>query len=356
MFSVEELRNKLPDAHTAALITTPHNRRYLTGFPSSAGMVLVTAEGTCFMTDSRYSEAAERAIRHMEVLCYARPMETLDEQLTRFGITTVLVESERSVSSVRALREAIPTVTVEDSDTLTDWLSGLRMVKSAEEMEAVRRAQAFTDMGFSYILGRIAAGRTEREVALDLEFEIRRQGAECVAFEFIAVSGANSSLPHGVPGDKVIEDGDFITMDFGAMVDGYCSDMTRTVAVGHVSDRQIEVYETVLAAQRAGLDRVGPGVSCRDADAAAREVINAAGYGPYFGHGTGHGVGVQIHEAPNLSPAAPADRLLAPGHLVTVEPGIYLPGQFGVRIEDMVYITADGYENLTKSPKELIIL
>lgn len=356
MFSVNELRKKLPDAHTAALVATAHNRRYLTGFPSTAGLVLVTKESACFMTDSRYAEAAGRAIGHMEVLCYSRPMETLKEQLARLDITTVLVESERSVASVRSLREALADITVDDSDTLTDWLSQLRMVKSAEEMEAVRRAQALTDAGFAYILGRIAAGRTEREVAMDLEFEIRRQGAEGVAFEFIAVSGANSSLPHGVPGDKVIEAGDFVTMDFGARVDGYCSDMTRTVAVGHVSDRQREVYDTVLKAQLASLDRVGPGVSCREADAAAREVIAAAGYGAYFGHGTGHGVGVEIHEAPNLTPNTPQGLRLAPGHLVTVEPGIYLPGEFGVRIEDMVYITADGCENLTKSPKELIIL
>ena len=356
MHAVEKIRQQLPNAHTAAVVTTPHNRRYLTGFPSSAGMVVITARTAVFMTDSRYVEAAGRAIRNMEVQCYSRPLVTLGEYLKTQDVHTVLVESERSVSSVRALRAALPEVTVEDGDTLTDWLSELRMCKTPQERQAIERAQALTDAGYAYILGRIAPGRTEREVALDLEFFIRRQGAEGVAFEFIAVSGANSSLPHGVPGDRVIEKGDFVTMDFGARVDGYCSDMTRTVAVGSVSDRQREVYDTVLRAQQAGLAAVGPGVSCRDADAAARRVIDAAGFGQHFGHGTGHGVGVQIHELPNLSPSAPEETTLAPGHVVTVEPGIYLPGEFGVRIEDMVIITESGCDNFTKSPKDLQIL
>ena len=356
MNAVEKIRQKLPDAHTAAVVTTPHNRRYLTGFPSSAGMVIITPQSAAFMTDSRYAEAAGKAIRDMEVECYSRPMESLSAYLKAQDIRTLLVESERSVSSVRALRAALPELTVDDDDRLTDWLSALRMCKTPQERDAMARAQALTDAGYQYILGRIAAGRTEREVALDLEFFIRRQGAEGVAFEFIAVSGTNSSLPHGVPGDRVIEKGDFVTMDFGARVDGYCSDMTRTVAVGSVSDRQREVYDTVLRAQLAGLAAVGPGVPCRAADAAARDVITGAGYGKFFGHGTGHGVGVQIHEQPNLSPSTPETTLLAPGHVVTVEPGIYLPGEFGVRIEDMVIITDTGCDNFTKSPKELQIL
>ena len=181
-----------------------------------------------------------------------------------------------------------------------------------------------------------------------------KNGAECVSFETIDVSGKNSSMPHGVPSGKKIETGDFITMDFGAVIDGYHSDMTRTVAVGEVSSKQARVYETVLAAQLKGLEALRPCLSCREADAAAREVVENAGFGDYFGHGTGHGVGIEIHEEPRLSPKS--SRILEIGDVVTVEPGIYLPGEFGVRIEDMAIITENGCENLTKSPKKLIIL
>ena len=181
-----------------------------------------------------------------------------------------------------------------------------------------------------------------------------KNGAECVSFETIAVSGKNSSMPHGVPCDKKIEKGDFITMDFGAVVEGYHSDMTRTVAVGEVSSKQAEVYKTVLDAQLKSLETLKAGVSCFDADAAARNIIENAGYGEYFGHGTGHGVGIEIHEAPRLSPKS--DAILKAGDIVTVEPGIYLPDEFGVRIEDMAFITENGFENLTRTPKNLIIL
>ena len=181
-----------------------------------------------------------------------------------------------------------------------------------------------------------------------------RAGAQALSFETIAVSGRNSSMPHGVPTDKMVERGDFVTMDYGAVVNGYHSDMTRTVAVGEVSGKQAEVYDTVLKAQLTSLDLLAPGVACKAADAAARDVINAAGYGEFFGHGTGHGVGVEIHEFPVLNPRS--TEILAPGDVVTVEPGIYLPGEFGVRIEDMAFITENGSENLTKCPKTLIIL
>ena len=181
-----------------------------------------------------------------------------------------------------------------------------------------------------------------------------RNGAEALSFDTIAVSGKNSSMPHGVPTDKTVEDGDFITLDFGAVVDGYHSDMTRTVAVGYVTEEQERVYDTVLKAQQASLDVIRAGISCFDADKAARDIITDAGYGDYFGHGTGHGVGIEIHELPNLSPRSTA--ILEKGNIVTVEPGIYLPGKFGVRIEDMVFVTENGCKNLTSSQKSLIVL
>ena len=233
-------------------------------------------------------------------------------------------------------------------------ITSLRMIKSADEIALMKSAQEIAERAFTHILDFIKPGVTEREVSLELDYFMLRSGAEALSFETIAVSGVNSSMPHGVPSDKKIENGDFVTMDYGAVCGGYHSDMTRTVAVGNVSAEQKKVYDTVLKAQLAALEAMRPGVRCADADRAARDVIEAAGYGEFFGHGTGHGVGIEIHEEPRVSPTA-VD-ILETGNVVTDEPGIYLPGQFGVRIEDMVLITENGFENLTKAPKELIVL
>ena len=292
----------------------------------------------------------------MECLCYQRLTDTLRELMEKHGVRRLLVEAgQMTLRERRKLRETL-SGDVEDGDELDDWLEALRLIKSPDELRRIREAQALTAYGFEKILDYIRPGRTEREIALELEFLIRRQGAEGIAFDFIVVSGANSSLPHGVPSDKAVEPGDFVTMDFGAVVDGWHSDMTRTVAVGSVTDEQRRVYETVLRAQETALGTLRAGLSCRAGDAAARDVIREAGYGDCFGHSTGHGVGVEIHEEPRLSPAAPEGELLQPGSVVTVEPGIYLSGKFGVRIEDMAAITETGCENLTKSPKTLTIL
>ena len=230
----------------------------------------------------------------------------------------------------------------------------LRRTKTESELKNICAAQRIAEQAFEHIRTFRKPGVTDREIGLELDYFMLRAGAQALSFETIAVSGRNSSMPHGVPTDKKVERGDFVTMDYGAVVNGYHSDMTRTVAVGEVSGKQAEVYDTVLKAQLTSLDLLAPGVACKDADAAARDVINAAGYGEFFGHGTGHGVGVEIHEFPVLNPRSA--EILAPGDVVTVEPGIYLPGEFGVRIEDMAFITENGSENLTKCPKTLIIL
>ena len=355
MQSIEKLAAMLPSGVDAALVTSGHNRRYLTGFPSSAGMVLFTREAAWFLTDFRYIEAARRAVRGMECVEYSSLAETLPAMAARLGLHTVIVEDEGlSMAEYRRLSAMLPDVELK-SGVLDGLLRECRLMKTPEELEKIKAAQALTEYGFEHILPFIRPGRTEREVALELEFLIRNQGAEGVAFDCIVVSGANSSLPHGVPGDKEIEPGDFVTMDFGARVDGWHSDMTRTVAVGSCSEEQRRVYDTVLRAQLAALSVLRAGLPCAEGDAAARNVIRAAGYGDCFGHATGHGVGVEIHEEPRLSPRA-GDEILRAGTVVTVEPGIYLPGRFGVRIEDMASITEEGCENLTKSPKELRIL
>lgn len=354
MTKAELLAKALPQGIDGALITSEQNRRYLTGFPSSAGLVLVTHTAAYFLTDFRYIEAASRTIQGMECIEYKKVSETLSNMVSRHGLLRLALEDEGLTCAEHKRIEKMLPDTELCGDILDNLLGELRLTKTPEELDKIRQAQELTDYGFEYILPFIRPGRTEKEVALELEFAIRKKGAECVAFDFIVVSGANSSLPHGVPSDKVIERGDFVTMDFGAVIDGWHSDMTRTIAVGECSDEQRRVYQTVLEAQKAALKVLRAGYSCVKGDAAARDVIAAAGYGDCFGHGTGHGVGMEIHEEPRLSPSA-GDEALRAGSIVTVEPGIYLPGKFGVRIEDMVYITRDGCEDLTKSPKELII-
>lgn len=340
----------------AVLITSEHNRRYLTGFLSSDGCVVVTADGACFLTDFRYIEAARASVTTMECRTYRRMSEGVGEYLAERRVEQVYIEADQMpVGTFRLWQERLPQLQWIGDGTLDGWLREERLVKTPEELSKIRQAQALTEYGFEYILPFIRPGRTEREIALELERLIRWQGAERVAFDFIVVSGKNGALPHGAPSDKPVERGELITMDFGAVVDGWHSDMTRTVAVGAVSDEQRDVYGIVLRAQEAALAVLRAGLPCEAGDAAARDIIDRAGFGDAFGHSTGHGVGVEIHEAPHLSPSA-GEQVLAAGSVVTVEPGIYLPGRFGVRIEDMALITGDGSENLTASPKELIVL
>ena len=340
----------------AALITSDRNRFYFTGFPSSAGALLVLKDAAYFMTDFRYGEAAAKSIHGCEVICYSSMRETLQELLKKHGVKKVLLENEKMyLQESRLLTDILASAGAEAvlDGTLDEIIMGLRTIKTPEEIRKIRDSQKITDDAFSYILGRIAPGRTEREIALEIEFFMRRQGAEGVAFELIVVSGANGSMCHGVPSEKVIEKGDFITMDTGALLNGYHSDMTRTVAVGQVSEEHRHVYDLVLRAQEAAIATAGPGVPCGDVDKAARDLIEAE-YPHAFGHSTGHGVGVEIHEWPRFQKAN--SQKAEPGMVVTVEPGIYLEGKFGVRIEDMIAITEDGIEDLTHSPKELLIL
>lgn len=351
---IHAIRAILPP-HAALLVKSEVNRFYLTGFRSSDGFVLISRERAEFFTDSRYIEAARATVRHLAVSLSTDAMAHIRKWLAAEGITTLYIEAgATTVKSLAALKQALGEVTVSEEDTFDRLIADLRCVKTPAELNAMRQAQKMTDDTFAYIAERIAAGRTEREIMLDMEYHMRRLGSEGVAFDFIVVSGKNSSLPHGVPTDKVVEKGDFVTMDFGAVVDGYRSDMTRTVAVGAVSDEGRRVYNTVLAAQTAALAAIRAGAVCKDIDRVARDLIDNAGYKGCFGHGLGHSVGLDIHEMPALSPRC--DTVLKSGTVMTVEPGIYLEGKFGVRIEDMVIVTEDGYENLTKSPKELLIL
>ena len=339
----------------AALVTSDINRIYLSGFKSSAGNVLVTKNSAYLLIDFRYFEKAKNEVQGLEVILCERLYPQITEILKQNNIKTVFVENETTtLSTFERITKNLPDFEVSDSKIVSSKLSEMRMIKTEQEVNDIKAAQKITDETFDYICTRIRGGVSEKEIALDMEFYMRKKGSEGVSFDFIVVSGKNSSLPHGVPTDKLIEKGDFITMDFGAVVNGYRSDMTRTVALGEVSDKQREVYNTVLKAQLESLKAIKAGVKCCDVDKIARDIIADKGYGKCFGHGLGHSVGLEIHESPALSPRD--ESLLQSGMIMTVEPGIYIENEFGVRIEDMVFVTEKGCVNLTNSPKELIIL
>lgn len=355
MERISELRKLLKNSHEAILIYSEENRRFFTSFPSSDGYLVVTCDDAVLFADSRYIEAAEKSVRGCRALLVTKATKEIKDYLKEKAILKIYIERNKmSVSMADFFKTAFLPCRATPSKKLENKIEELRMVKVSEEAEYIRKAQEIAEEAFVNVLSFIKPGVTEKQIALELDFYMLSHGAEAVSFETIAVTGAKTSMPHGVPDDTVVKDGDFITMDFGAVYKGYHSDMTRTVAVGSVTPEQRKVYETVLTAQKAALSILKSGLPCKDADDAARDIIRDAGYGEYFGHSTGHGVGVEIHESPSLSPNSKG--VLDTGNVVTVEPGIYLPGKFGVRIEDMALITDDGYENLTSTPKELIIL
>lgn len=354
MEKIKSLQKILKNSDEAILISSPENRRYFTGFPSSDGFLIVTGDDAVLFTDSRYIEAAQKT-----ALCRASLVTKASKEIKFYfenkGITKILTERERlTVETADFLKKAFRPCRVVPSKILEKKINELRTVKSPEEVDCIKKAQAIAEEAFSHILTFIKPGVTEKSIALELDFYMLSHGAEALSFETIAVTGKKTSMPHGVPDNTVVKQGDFVTMDFGAVYKGYHSDMTRTVAVGSVSPEQKKIYEIVLAAQKSALEILKKGVPCKTADAAARDIIKENGYGEYFGHGTGHGVGIEIHETPNLSPAS--NTVLTRGNIVTVEPGIYIPDKFGVRIEDMALITDEGYQNLTCAPKELIVL
>ena len=357
-FMTEERVGKISEnlgLDEAAIFTSAPNRFYLTGFPSSAGAVLITHDNAYFLIDFRYFEKAKQTVNSCEVILCKNLYNQISEILKKHTVKTLLVETaDLSVQEFKTYKEKLEGVIVSDDARIERLILEMRSIKSTDEQRLIKKAQNLTDDTFSYILERIAAGRTEKEVLLDMEFFMRKNGSEGVSFDFIVVSGKNSSLPHGVAGDKIIEKGDFVTMDFGAVVEGYRSDMTRTVAVGSADYEQREVYETVLKAQQTALSVIKPGVRCCDVDKAARDIITEAGYGECFGHALGHSVGIEIHENPAFSPKN--ETTVKPGLVMTVEPGIYIENRFGVRIEDMVFVTENGCTDITQSSRELYIL
>lgn len=353
--NLEKLKAALKEKDFAALIYSEENRRYFTSFPSSDGWLLVTAEKAIFFTDSRYIEAAQKECEGCdEVLLFERLTQSVKPVVESLGINKIAVEASRmTLSALSSIEKALGVSFVTDS-SLDDIIDSIRIKKGESEVELIVKAQRIAEKAFEHICKFIKVGMTEREIGLELDYFMLRNGADALSFETIAITGEKTSMPHGVPGENRVKEGDFVTMDYGAVCSGYHSDMTRTVAVGYATDEMKEVYNTVLAAQKAAIPFMKPGTACRDVDKAGRDVIEEAGYGKYFGHSLGHGVGVEIHEMPSVAPRS--EWVLEEGHVITDEPGIYIPGKFGVRIEDMIYITSDGCRNLTNAPKELIIL
>jgi Xaa-Pro aminopeptidase len=334
----------------ALLVTNLVNVRYLTGYTGTNGVALVGADLRCFVTDFRYVTQAEQQVHGFDRR--VGEQDLLDDAVAALPAGDLRLGIEDQHMSVRTfdrLREALP-VSVELVPA-GGGVERLRTRKDADEVARIRAAAELADAALQRTLEDGLAGRSERAVALALEQEMRRLGAERPSFDTIVAHAAHGALPHAVPREAEIAPDSLVTIDWGAQLDGYCSDCTRTYAVGDPGERAREVYELVLRAQLAGLGAVRPGISGRDADAVARAAIDAGGHGEHFGHGLGHGVGLEIHEAPRLSRAS--DATLAAGHVVTVEPGVYLPGELGVRIEDLVLVTGDGCERLNTLPKEL---
>ena len=337
------------------LITSDINRRYFTGMKSSAGVVAAFPDKAYLLIDFRYIEKARATVTSAEVIEAKKLYPQLMELLNKHGAKTVAIESETmTVKELNAYRHFFNDVTFISDDSLSNAISALRMVKDEEEIECIKKAQRIAEKALEELMGFIKVGVTEREIALELNRLMFAYGAEDLSFDTIVLSGANTSMPHGVPSDKKVENGEFVLMDFGAVYNGYHSDMTRTVCVGEPTDEMKKVYDIVLEAQLEGIEAAKAGIKGSELDKVSRDIIEQNGYGSCFGHSLGHGVGMEIHEKPNASPNYMLP--LPEGAVVTVEPGIYIAGKFGVRIEDFVILTENGCENLTKSAKNLISL
>ena len=354
MKNIEKYLSLLQGEVDGLLLTSRYSRHYGAEFDIAEGVAIVTRKGCRYFTDSRYIESAGNGIRGFEVLEVDRenPYNArLNQAIADFGVTTLgYEESYLTAGELQSYEKNLNAKLI----PFNKEIYGFRGVKEEWELARMRRAQEITDKAFTEVLTRLKTGMTELELQAELIYCLYKNGAQGLSFDPIVVSGPNSSMPHGVAGDRVIRAGDFVTMDFGVLYQGYCSDMTRTVAVGFATEEMKRVYDTVLKAQLAGIAATRAGVPGRDIDGAARKVITDAGYAKYFGHGYGHSLGLEIHESPNCNMAN--EKPMEAGNVCSAEPGIYLPGKFGVRIEDVVVIREDGCEILTKSPKELIVV
>lgn len=338
----------------AAFLYSGENVRYLSGFTSSTdGYILITAKKAYFITDFRYKDQAQNQCKGYEIIIHKNSlMDDIKKIVQENNVNSIGIEDAfMTVAMYEKLNSSLQGVKI---SSLKDMLEVIRMVKDADEIAAIEKAAEIADAAFKHMLDFIKPGLTEKEVALELEYTMKKNGATDLSFESIVASGVRSALPHGVFTDKIINNGEFLTLDFGCVYNGYCSDMTRTVFVGKADEKQKKIYNIVLEAQQRALEQFKPGMLGKEIDKVARDIISKEGYGDNFGHGLGHGVGLAVHEEPRVSPLG--ERKLEAGMVVTDEPGIYISEYGGVRIEDLVLVTEDGYRVLSKSPKHLIEL
>ncbi|MEW6726240.1 M24 family metallopeptidase [Desulforudis sp. 1088] len=335
------------------LVTGSHNRRYLSGFTGTTGVLLIGMREAYLLTDFRYLEQVRVECPDFNVLRVERSwVERLAQALDELDVRVLGFEGEHlTYQQYSALKETAGQTELRPTRGMVE---SLREIKDEEEIAVVRKAVSLVDDVFE-LLTALAPGRQEREVAVEIAYRMRLAGASGTSFEIIVASGERSAMPHGVASEKVMREGELVVVDCGCVYQGYCSDFTRTVLLGREPEPwQTEIYDIVLKAQLAAINAIRPGATCAEVDAAARDIISGYGYGEYFGHSTGHGLGLEIHESPRLS--ANEQRTLAAGNVVTVEPGIYLPGRGGVRIEDVVVVREHGAEVLTRTPKQNLVL
>jgi len=335
------------------LITQITHAQYLSGFTGSNAMILLTPQKRYFLTDFRYQVQAQKEVKDLKVIIAERELTSELPKLPEFSKRVkVGVESAyMSLKMLEKLKELLPKAEFRPVENLVESVS---VIKDSEELKRIRKAVKIADKAFSDILGHIKPGVQEKDIAFEMEYNMRSQGADGIAFDLIVASGQRSSMPHGKASTRKLRKGDFVTLDFGCFYQGYSSDITRTVILGKASERQRKIYEIVLAAQKKACKSVKPGLACSRLDGIARDIIMKAGYGDYFGHGLGHGIGMVVHDNPSLN--SRSTDVLAEGMVVTIEPGIYIPNWGGVRIEDDVVVTSTGGQILSKSPKELIEL
>ncbi|PAE16791.1 Xaa-Pro dipeptidase [Virgibacillus sp. 7505] len=353
MEKLEKLRALMEKKNLDAfIVTSAQNRRYISGFTGSAGLLIITKSKQLFLTDFRYIEQATEQAPDFEIIEHKQSIiQEAAAQLLKEGAQQAGFEHE---DVTFALYQQFQNAVHADLIPASGLIEELRLIKSEAELAIMKTAAEIADAAYTHILTFVKPGMKEIEVSNELEFFMRKQGATQSSFDTIVASGYRSALPHGVASDKEIQKGELVTLDYGALYNGYCSDITRTFAVGEISDKLREIYDIVLEANLRGVAGVKPGITGKEADALTRDYISEKGYGQYFGHSTGHGLGMDVHESPALS--FRSDTVLKPGMVVTVEPGIYIPEVGGCRIEDDLVLTADGSERLTFSTKDLITL
>lgn len=353
MNKITKLQASLKEQNVdAILITNPYNRRYISGFTGSSGVAIVSQTKSVFITDFRYTEQAAEQAKGFEIVEHKRGIELeVNNQCKELGIKMIGFEkNDVTFAGYERYQKALDVELV----PVSDMIENIRMFKTEDELVIMKQAAKIADNAFLHIQSYIKPGVREIEISNELEFFMRREGATSSSFDIIVASGLRSALPHGVASEKTIQSGELVTMDYGALYNGYCSDITRTVAVGNVSDKLRTIYDTVLEAQLRGVKGIKPGMTGKEADALTRDYITEQGFGEYFGHSTGHGLGMEVHESPGVSSGT--ETVLEPGMVVTVEPGIYIPNVGGCRIEDDIVITESGNERLTNVTKEFIQL